>query len=126
MGGATEALKLRTKQFSVRVVRLFQALPRNDAARVIGRQLLRSATSVGANYRAVCRARSRKEFISKIGLVVEEADETVFWIELLAECELVPARLLSDLRQEAEELLAICAASQRTAKRRVQAAPNRQ
>jgi four helix bundle protein len=112
--GKTEELKDRTKQFAVRVVKLFKALPRRDEARVIGRQLLRSGTSVGANYRAVCRARSRKEFVSKIGVVVEEADETVFWLELLVACEIVSARRLSALLQEAEELLAIFAASQRT------------
>ena len=116
MGDLTEGLKRRTKQFSVRVVRLFQALPRRDDARIIGRQLLRSATSVGANYRAVCRARSKKEFISKIGVVVEEADESGFWLELLAECGIMPARRLRPLTREAEELLAIFAASQRTAK----------
>jgi four helix bundle protein len=92
------------------------ALPKTEPARIVGRQLMRSATSVAANYRAVCRARSRREFVSKIGLVVEEADESVFWIELLTECELVDARKVSLLLQEAKELLAIFAASQRTAK----------
>jgi four helix bundle protein len=116
MASQTEQLKLRSKRFAVRVVNLFQALPRKDEARVIGRQLLRSATSVGANYRAVCRARSPKEFLSKIGVVVEEADETVFWLELLAECQIVPSTRLQSLTREAEELLAIFAASQRTAK----------
>src|SRR5947207_3362409 len=100
----------------MRIVKLFRALPRNDEARVIGRQMLRSGTSVGANYRAVCRARSRKEFVSKIGVVVEEADETVFWLELLVDCAIVPARRLAALLKEAEELLAIFAASQRTAR----------
>jgi four helix bundle protein len=111
-----EKLKLRTKHFAVRIVKLFQALPKSDEARIIGRQLLRSGTSVGANYRAVCRARSKREFIAKIGCVVEEADETVFWLELLIECSIMPERKLSALTQEAEELLAIFAASQRTAK----------
>ena len=75
-----EILKNRTKQFAVRIVRLFRALPKNDEARIIGKQVLRSGTSIAANYRAVCRARSNAEFISKIGTVVEEADETVFWL----------------------------------------------
>lgn len=127
MAAQAEQLKLRTKDFSVRIVRLFQSLPRKEEARVIGRQLLRSATSVGANYRAVCRARSQKEFIAKIGIVVEEADETVFWLELLAECAIVPASRLGPLTREAEELLAIFAASQRTARYgKARAAPNRQ
>ena len=126
MAAQTEQLKLRAKQFAVRVVRLFKALPRRDEARVLGRQLLRSATSVGANYRAVCRARTRKEFISKIGIVVEEADETVFWLELLAGCEIVAARQLGPLTREAEELLAIFAASQRTARYGKARSDNRQ
>src|SRR2546430_17314805 len=97
MASKTEQLKSQTRQFAMRIVKLFRALPRNDEARVIGRQMLRSGTSVGANYRAVCRARSRKEFVSKIGVVVEEADETVFWLELLVDCAIVPARRLGAL-----------------------------
>jgi four helix bundle protein len=116
MATQTELLKQRTKVFAVRVVKLFQALPRRDEALIIGRQLLRSGTSDGANYRAVCRARSRKEFVSKIGVVVEEADETVFWLELLVECGIVPQRKLAALTAEGEELLAIFAASQHTAR----------
>src|SRR5689334_10724973 len=108
-------MKARTKRFAIRIVRLFQSLPRRDDARIIGRQLLRCGTSVGANYRAVCRARSKKEFVSRVGVVVEEADESVFWLELLVECELVPVKRLAALLAEAEELLAIFAASQRTA-----------
>lgn len=116
MASATEQLKDRTRSFAIRIVKLFKSLPRQDEARVIGRQLLRSGTSVGAKYRAVCRARSGKEFVAKIGVVVEEADETVFWLELLVECAIVPARKMAALLQEAEELLAIFAASQRTAR----------
>ena len=116
MAGQTEQLKLRTERFAVGVVRLFQSLPRKEEARVIGRQLLRSATSVGANYRAVCRARTRKEFVSKIGIVVEEADESVFWIDLLGKCDLADGRRLAPLLREASELLATFAASQRTAR----------
>ena len=94
------------------------ALPEDvgDEARVLGKQVLRSGTAVGANYRAVCRARSRAEFIAKIGIVVEEADETIFWLELLAETGIVKESRLSDLLAEAKELTAIFAASQRTAK----------
>jgi len=111
-----EQLRNRTKHFALRVVRLFQALPKTDEGRVIGRQLLRSGTSVGANYRAVCRARSKKEFISKVSIVVEEADETVFWFELLVEAGVVSKLKLASLLPEANELLAIFAASLRTAR----------
>jgi four helix bundle protein len=83
---------------------------------VLGNQLLRCGTSVAANYRAVCRARSKAEFISKMNVVVEEADETVFWLELLTETGVVRKERLSDLQTEANEILAICAASLRTAK----------
>lgn len=114
MAGQTEQLKLRTERFAIGVVRLFQTLPWKEESRVIGRQLLRSATSVGANYRAVCRARSRKEFVSKIGIVVEEADESVFWLELLGKCQIGDPARLAPLMREAAELLAIFAASQRT------------
>lgn len=111
-----EVLKDRSKQFAIRVIKLFQALPKTDEARIIGKQVLRSGTSVAANYRAVCRARSSAEFIAKIGVVVEEADETVFWLELLVETEIVNAQKLKPLMDEANELLAIFAASQITAK----------
>src|SRR3954468_16447276 len=106
-----EEFKRRTKRFALRVVKLVQALPKTEAARVVGRQVLRSGTSVGANYRAVCRARWRKEFVAKIGLVVEEADETVFWLELLAESGIITVLRMSGLIAEANELLAIFAAS---------------
>ena len=113
-----EELKRRTKQFAIRIGKLFRSLPKTEEARTIGRQLLRSGTSVAANYRAVCRARSKAEFIAKIGVVVEEADETVFWLEMLVEATIVSAKKMDDLLREANELLAIFAASQRTAKRR--------
>jgi four helix bundle protein len=109
-------LQHRTKQFALRIVRMFRALPRTEEARIIGRQVLRSGTSIGANYRAVCRARSKAEFTAKMGVVVEEADETVFWLEILVEAEIVPAAKMEDLLHEANELLAIFAASQYTAK----------
>ncbi len=112
-----EELKHRSKAFAIRIVKLFRSLPKSEEARIIGRQVLRSGTSVAANYRAVCRARSRAEFISKIGIVVEEADETVFWLELLVETSIVSPKKMEELLKEANELLAIFAASQRTAKR---------
>lgn len=93
-------LKQRTKQFAVRIVRLFRALPKTEEARVLGRQILRSGTSVAANYRAVCRARSRAEFIAKIGTVVEETDETVSWLELLAEAGIATPKQLEELLVE--------------------------
>jgi four helix bundle protein len=111
-----EILKDRTKQFAIRIVKLFRALPKTEEARIIGKQILRSGTSVAANYRAVCRARSNAEFIAKIGVVVEEADETVFWLELLKETEIININKLKNLMNEANELLAIFAASQITAK----------
>ena len=110
-------LKERTKQFAIRIIRMLRALPKTDEARVISRQLLRAATSVAANYRAVCRARSTADFIAKVGLVVEEADETVFWLELLADAGIVQKARLEQLERETNELLAIFAASQRTVKR---------
>jgi len=110
-------LKKRTKQFAIRIVRLFKSLPKTEEAKILGRQLLRSGTSVAANYRAVCRARSKAEFIAKVGTVVEEADETVFWLELLIETGVVSESRMNELLKEANELLAIFAASQRTARK---------
>jgi four helix bundle protein len=112
-----DELKERTKTFAIRIVRLFRALPRTGDAQVLGRQLLRSGTSLAANYRATWRARSKAEFVAKIGVVVEEVDETVFWLELLAETAIIRRARLEDLLREANELLAIFAASQHTAKR---------
>src|SRR5437588_10151138 len=109
-------LKQRTKQFSLRVLKLVAALPKNLAGRTIGGQLVRAGTSVGANYRAACRARSKVEFIAKIGVVLEEADEGVFWIELLGDTGTVKAARLDDLLREAKELTAIFTSSQLTAR----------
>jgi len=114
-----DELKARTKKFAVRIVKLFRSLPRTEEARVIGKQVLRSGTSVAANYRAACRARSQAEFIAKIGVVVEEADETVLWFELLVECDIVPEGKMKGLLKEGTELLAIFAASHSTARRRM-------
>jgi len=122
MSSLPEQLRNRTKQFALRIVRLFRALPRSADAQVMGKQLLRSGTSVAANYRAVCRARSSAEFIAKMGIVIEEADETVFWIELLVESGIVQAESMQSLLQEANELLAIFAASAQTARRKQSAA----
>jgi len=111
-----EALKLRSKRFALSVIRLSKELPKTEEGRVIARQILRSGTSVAANYRAACRARSRAEFQAKLGVVVEEADETVFWLELLHESGMIRSGTLQPLTQEAEELLKIFAASYKTAR----------
>ena len=97
---------------------LFRALPKSEESKVFGRQVLRSGTSVAANYRAVCRSRSKAEFISKIGIVVEETDETVLWLELLVDTGIIHLEKMESLLKEANELLAIFAASQSTAKGR--------
>lgn len=117
MESKQEELRARTKKFALRVIRLFKSLPRSPEAQVMGKQLSRSGTSVGANYRAAGRARSGAEFSAKIGIVLEEADETVFWLECLIEAGFVKQELLADLLTEANELVAIFAASYRTAKR---------
>jgi four helix bundle protein len=111
-----EELRNRTKRFGLRIIGLFRRLPRTAEAQVLGKQLLRAGTSVGANCRAAGRARSKAEFISKIGIVVEEADEAVFWIECLIESGIVKPDMVADLLSEANELIAIFAASQRTAR----------
>jgi four helix bundle protein len=109
-------LKDRTKQFALRVMKLVDSLPPTAAGRAIGNQLVRSGTSVGANYRAACRSRSKAEFIAKIGTVAEEADESAFWLELIVDGGLLKSELVTALHQEAEELTAIFTASGRTAK----------
>jgi four helix bundle protein len=109
-------LQNRTKAFAVRIIKAFARLPKDDV-RVIGRQFLRSGTSLAANYRAACRARSAADFISKISVVVEETDETPFWFELLVEAELARKNLVEALMKECQELLKIFSASLATAKR---------
>lgn len=116
MDNRTEELRERTKAFALRILHLFRSLPRATEAQIIGKQLLRSGTSVAANYRAACRSRSRSEFVSKIGVVLEEADESAFWIEFLADAKLVKKGRLEKLLNEAHELTAIFAASRKTAK----------
>src|ERR1035438_8775308 len=110
----SDALKLRTKDFALRILRLYRSLPRTEKARILGKQLLRSSTSIGANYRGACRGRSRAEFVAKLGIVLEEADETVFWLELFQEGNIFPAEKMKDLVQEANELVSIFVSSVRT------------
>jgi four helix bundle protein len=112
----SEILKDRTKRFALRILGVYRALPRTEEARILGKQVLRSGTSIGANYRAACRARSRAEFIAKLGIVLEEADETVFWLELLRDAGIFSDRKLRKIVQEANELVAIFVASMRTVK----------
>lgn len=112
----TEELRDRTKRFAIRIIRLFRALPRSIEAQVIGKQLLRCGTSVAANYRAACRARSKAEFIARLGIVAEEADESVLWLELLEETNVLSHERLVEIAKEAKELAAIFSASQKTAK----------
>lgn len=111
-------LKQRTKQFSLRVMKLVAALPRSTEGRAIGNQLVRSGTSVGANYRAACRGRSKSEFIAKLGTVEEEADESAFWMELIIESGLLEKKRVEALLQEANELVAILVASRKSARGR--------
>jgi four helix bundle protein len=112
----SQELKNRTKQFAIRIVKLFRSLPKTEEGTILGRQMLRSGTSVAANYRAVCRSRSKAEFIAKIGVVVEESDETVLWLELLVDTDIVRESRMTSLLAEANELSAIFAASHYTAR----------
>ncbi len=109
-------LKVRTRTFALAVIGLVEELPQGRTADVIGRQLLRAGTSVGANYRSACRARSRKEFVAKMGIVEEEADETQFWLDLVIERGLGDTQRLAPLREQARQLVAIAVASIRTAR----------
>lgn len=109
-------LKERTNRFAMRVMALVGKLPETTAGRRIGDQLFRCGTSVAANYRAACRGRSRAEFISKLGIVEEEADESVFWIDMIIAGRLVRPDLVEDLRREVVEITKIVAASRKTAK----------
>jgi four helix bundle protein len=112
-----EELKSRTKNFSLRVVKLIDALPSKVSAKVIANQLARSAMSVAANYRAACRARSRAEFISKIGTVLEEADECQYWLEMIMEAGLLKKSLVISLYKEANELTAIFSSTLKSSKK---------
>ena len=117
LGVRNSELKQRTFDFSVRIVRFVEALPRSGATQAMCRQLLRAGTSVGANYRAAKRARSRAEVIAKLGVVEEECDETVYWIDLLIALGLVKESRATELRNEANELVAIVVTSIRTARK---------
>ena len=110
-------LKKRTKAFALRILKLVDALPKTTAGRALASQIVRSGTSIAANYRAACRAKSTADFIGKMGIVEEEADETLFWLELLEESDLVVAAKLTAIKQEADELIAITVASIKTARR---------
>ena len=111
-----DELKDRTKKFALRIIKLVDALPNNPAGRVIGNQLLRAGTSVGANYRAACRAKSKSDFIYKINIVEEEVDESAFWLELIIESGLMPKSKIQSLLNEANELTAIFVSTIKTAK----------
>jgi four helix bundle protein len=112
-----QELKERTKQFALRVMRLVDALPNTPKGRAIASQLVRSGTSVAANYRAACRGRSKAEFIAKVGVAEEEADETALWLQLIIEDKLLPEKKIAPLLREANELTAIMAASYISASR---------
>ena len=116
--GKIVGLKERTKNFSLRIIRLYSSLPNTTAAQVIGKQILRSGTSVGAHYREATRARSTAEFISKIGGGQQELEETIYWLELLSEAEIVPAKKLQGLFKESTELTAIFISCAKNAKRK--------
>lgn len=106
-----QLLKTRTKDFALRIIRLVNALPKDLVAKTIGSQLVRSETSVGANYRAACRGRSKAEFSAKLGIALEEADECIYWLELLEESKILSKKQISKIHQEANELTAILCSS---------------
>ena len=114
----SKELKERTKNFAIRVIKLVEKFPKTNSGFVIGKQLLKSATSIGANYRSACRAQSQAHFISKISVVEEEADETLYWLELAVEAGLVEQEQITNLIKEANELTAIFTSSRKTARRR--------
>lgn len=109
-----KAFQQRTKTFVLRSVKLFQKLPKTEEAKIIGRQFLRSAASVGANHRAVSRARSKAEFFAKLSVTIEEADESAFWLEVIGETEILPMNRVADLLREAEEITKILAKARKS------------
>ena len=117
MSSRPEQLRDRTKAFALRVIRLFRSLPYRTDTQVLGKQLLRCGTSVAANYRAACRARSKAEFVARIAIVAEEADESVLWLELLVESGIIKSGMTVALLKEARELTAILTASRQTARK---------
>lgn len=117
-----ESLNLRTKEFAKRIVRLADSLPNSVSGRNLASQVMRSGTSVAANYRALCRSKSLPDFINKTSIIEEEADETAFWLELIIETEKLPASKVQPLLNESNELVAIFVASRKTARTREQSA----
>lgn len=111
-----EELKNRTKQFALRTIKLTNTLPSTELGRIIKNQLLRCSTSVASNYRAVCRSRSMLDFIAKLSVVEEEADESAFWLEIIIECGLIKKELVEPLLKEANEIVAIMVSAKRTAR----------
>lgn len=103
----TQDLKIRTREFALRIIRLYTSLPKTTEAQVIGKQVLRSGTSVGAHYREGCRAKSNADFINKIEGSLQELDETLYWLELLTQAKIMPTEKLQPLLKEADELIAI-------------------
>ena len=112
----SDELRLRTKRYAAGVIRFVDSLPKGMSFEAMGKQLLRSATSTAANYRAACRSRSKADFVNKLGIVEEEADETVFWLEMLLEARMLPEADVTPLMKEGQEILAIFSASHRTAR----------
>ena len=119
-----QELKDRTKKFALRVIKLVRTLPKNDVGSVLGKQILRSATSVAANYRSACKARSLKDFANNLGICEEEADETQLWIELIVESDLVKPSLVEGLWKECDELVAIFASSRITMQKKLLSSKN--
>ena len=109
-----QAFKNRTKRLAVRIINMINALPEGKASDVISRQIIRSATSIGANYRAACRAKSAADFINKLKIVEEEADETLYWLELIVDAKLLPQSRVAALMQETDEIIAMTVASIKT------------
>ena len=118
-------LKERTKAFALRILRLVDALPNTAAGRAVANQLVRAGTSVGANYRAACRGRSKAEFTAKLGIVAEEADECCYWLELIMDGELLPRDKIDPLLKEADELTAIFTRSIQTAQQQIKNQPSK-
>jgi len=114
-----EEFKKRTKKFALRIIKLVEALPKTKTGEIVGKQLLRCGTSVAANYRAACRAKSDLDFLSKMGIVEEESDESIFWLEIIIDSGLMQRELVSPLLQESNEILAIVISSKITFKKRL-------
>ncbi len=117
MSRDAEDLKTRTKRYALRIIKVYQTLPNKSEAQILGKQILRSGTSVGAQYREACRAKSPSDFISKMEGNLQELDETGYWLELLVESRIMPAEEIVDLQKENDELTAIFVASVKTAKK---------